>query len=728
MARLPQPGGDSGSWGDILNDYLSQAHNNDGTLKSDTVTAAQIQDGTINETQLSSAVQTKLNAVAGTPDWNTITNKPAVIAAGADAAAAKATLSLTKSDVGLANADNTSDATKNSAAATLTNKTINGGDNTLSNIPQSAVTNLTSNLSAKANDNAVVHLAGTETITGTKTFTALTNTKEVYVTPTGGTGTTASVTINNENGQVYGLTNNAGGTFALYDATHSRAPFVVQSDAPNEGIVIDGGGVKFKDSTFTLQDDADSGKQARFQLSSIATGTTRTFTLPDKSGTVATISDIVASGGIITPEDFGAAGDGTTDDTTALQDTFDAAEGKTVYLDPVKSYRHTAVLRISVDAAVVTGGGTLLATAEETSAVWVSGDHVTLQNITLKMQSTTQRWMEYEKMKLRISGDNFTGNNVIIDGSAASGVFIGGGARNFTLNRFRVTDTRADGIHCTEAVRDGAIIACYCENTGDDSFAVVSYEADGARCANIVNIGSYAKNSNARGFTVVGGENIRYYNGKVDTTVAAGLYIACEPSYVTYGVDDVVFDGFEVKNANTDAPTTNHGAVFLYNGRSASYVLNNITLRNITLADTTTAAGWQVGLLVDVNGADNIRDVVLDNIALTGTGPSTRLNLYQVPAHRCQADARLLDRRVYTTSAFTARKGIDQTILIGPGGSVTLPTAVANVNRYTIKNVDATDKTIATTGGQTVDGGPTRTIAADATLDILSDNANWFVL
>jgi len=53
-----------------------------------------------------------------------------------------ASAALTKSDVGLANVDNTSDATKNSATATLTNKTISGASNTLSAIPQSAVTNL----------------------------------------------------------------------------------------------------------------------------------------------------------------------------------------------------------------------------------------------------------------------------------------------------------------------------------------------------------------------------------------------------------------------------------------------------------------------------------------------------------------------------------------------------------------------------------------------------------
>lgn len=34
MARLPQPGGDTGTWGDILNDFLSVAHNTDGTLKT----------------------------------------------------------------------------------------------------------------------------------------------------------------------------------------------------------------------------------------------------------------------------------------------------------------------------------------------------------------------------------------------------------------------------------------------------------------------------------------------------------------------------------------------------------------------------------------------------------------------------------------------------------------------------------------------------------------------
>jgi hypothetical protein len=50
----------------------------------------------------------------------------------ADASAQRTTL-------GLGNVDNTSDTTKNSATATLTNKTISGSANTITNLPQSSI-------------------------------------------------------------------------------------------------------------------------------------------------------------------------------------------------------------------------------------------------------------------------------------------------------------------------------------------------------------------------------------------------------------------------------------------------------------------------------------------------------------------------------------------------------------------------------------------------------------
>ena len=53
-SRLPNPGSDSGTWGNILNDYLSVEHNADGTLKK----AADIADA---KTKADSAVQSVNN-------------------------------------------------------------------------------------------------------------------------------------------------------------------------------------------------------------------------------------------------------------------------------------------------------------------------------------------------------------------------------------------------------------------------------------------------------------------------------------------------------------------------------------------------------------------------------------------------------------------------------------------------------------------------------------------
>jgi len=44
------------------------------------------------------------------------------------------------------------------------------------------------------------------------------------------------------------------------------------------------------DDNFTLQDNADTTKDAQFQCSGISTGTTRTFTFPDSDGTLSLIA------------------------------------------------------------------------------------------------------------------------------------------------------------------------------------------------------------------------------------------------------------------------------------------------------------------------------------------------------------------------------------------------------------------------------------------------------
>lgn len=79
------------------------------------------------------------------------------------------------------------------------------------------------------------------------------------------------------------------------------------------GAWADVGGTTFLDSLFTLQDNSDITKQARFELSGITTGTTRTFTFPDASTSIVgtdtsqTLTNKTLSGNIATNLVSGAA-------------------------------------------------------------------------------------------------------------------------------------------------------------------------------------------------------------------------------------------------------------------------------------------------------------------------------------------------------------------------------------------------------------------------------------
>jgi hypothetical protein len=86
---------------------------------------------------------------------------------------------------------------------------------------------------------------------------------------------------------------------------------------------------------------------------------------------------------------------------------------------------------------------------------------------------------------------------------------------------------------------------------------------------------------------------------------------------------------------------------------------------------------------------------------------------------------------IRVTAAYSVIE-IDSTVLadaVGGAFSVTLPTAVGVKGRiYTVKrlNAGANNVTVATTGGQTIDGAATAVLAAQYDrVTVQSDGANW---
>lgn len=153
MARLPNPGGDAGSWGGILNDFLAQIHNSDGSLKA----------GAVTKSNLSSSVQASLDnadaAVSGSvPDASSSTKGKLLLAGD---------LSGTADSPAVAEGAITTDKI---ADGTIVNVNVSS----TAAIAQSKIQNLTTDLAAKAT--AADALLKSDNLSGlTSQLTARTN-------------------------------------------------------------------------------------------------------------------------------------------------------------------------------------------------------------------------------------------------------------------------------------------------------------------------------------------------------------------------------------------------------------------------------------------------------------------------------------------------------------------------------------------------------------------------
>jgi hypothetical protein len=156
---------------------------------------------------------------------------------------------VSKSMVGLGNVDNTSDATKNSASATLTNKSISGSSNTLTNIAQSSITSLTTDLALKA-PLASPALTGNPTAT---TQTAGNNTTRVATTAFVTTAVSEVQTLVNT---MKALPNN---DYAIR-VTDGVISFVATSTTETAELLLDSNGwsgVSISPATNTTDDNLD---------------------------------------------------------------------------------------------------------------------------------------------------------------------------------------------------------------------------------------------------------------------------------------------------------------------------------------------------------------------------------------------------------------------------------------------------------------------------------------
>jgi len=162
--------------------------------------------------------------------------------------------------------------------------------------------------------------------------------------------------------------------------------------------------VTLKDTLFTLQDNSDTTKQARFELSGITTATTRTYTLPNASSTLMDLASAQPVSGVKTMTSP-ILTTPTINNPTLSTDTvseFTAANGVTV--DGVKLKDGALATNNSVVTANITDAAVTPAKlVSGTGSSWVGQSYTpTLTGLTLGNGTMSARYMQIGK---RVFGD-----------------------------------------------------------------------------------------------------------------------------------------------------------------------------------------------------------------------------------------------------------------------------------------------------------------------------------
>lgn len=334
-------------------------------------------------------------------------------------------------------------------------------------------------------------------------------------------------------------------------------------------------------------------------------------------------SAALSPAGTVLPEQYGAVGDGRTDDTRALQAALDAlGPGRTLLLPPGRTYRHDGVLVVRRAGSRLAGGGALLAGEEEHSALRLEADDVRVEGVVLRLARTSRRWSGLDQHRLLLGPhDGIVVRDVRVEGSAASGVFVRG-ARGFRLERLTVQDTRADGIHLTAGASYGVVDRPVVRRSGDDGVAIVSYASDAATSHHLTVLSPLVQGQRqGRGISVVGGEDVVVRDVRVEGSSAAAVLVATEGSpYDTRSTRRVAVDRVVVESANRSADV-DHGAVLVTAGARGT-VVEDVRISDVRIAGTRPGASAQVGVLVG-DGA-TARDVLLERFSLRGGGPVFR--------------------------------------------------------------------------------------------------------
>jgi hypothetical protein len=316
-------------------------------------------------------------------------------------------------------------------------------------------------------------------------------------------------------------------------------------------------------------------------------------------------------------KDFGAAGNGTTDDTAAINAFLTAAAGKKGVIPP-GVYKVTGRCPIPANTTIeFMPGAQIIQYVETYPAMEAAGDYVVVVNPSLKHATTTARRTNGLLELFATSHSQVWGG--VLGDSAGLGLFI---ARAFDVQVFgtkKLGVGKADAFHVMNGGGSGHVsknvqfFGCYGEGADDDIFAVQSYSGSGQLiCENIAFFGCNAKSGAARAF-VLSGKGCKIIGGSaVNMGGLHAVAVMYDSTFVTMDPVDCVVEGVSIQ-PGTGADDASHHGIYVYRG----------TRIRIDKCDVNWTKGNSIFIDADVYGAS--RDVRVTDCDIVGD-PSSGSN------------------------------------------------------------------------------------------------------
>jgi hypothetical protein len=391
-----------------------------------------------------------------------------------------------------------------------------------------------------------------------------------------------------------------------------------------------------------------------------------TIVVADRDAVLArhNLSAPVQSPPIVRVDDFGARGDGVTDDTPAIRLALRALEGGgTLVFSPDKTYRKTALITVDRPNIVIWGYGAVLYSVVTDAqldvlgkaevAVHLAAPRTSIYGLTLVSNMRGRTIGHPHLSGIWVSS---TDQQVIDNRLEYDGIFVRE-AQRFVVARNVVYRSPADGIHVTTRSLGGKVVGNVVRETGDDMIAVVSYGLGAPNVGEVlIEDNDVSAQYWGRGISVVGGHDVEIRHNTVSRTpFGAGILVHSETSYKTSNVVNVIVEDNQISDVQTREPAynparkwkkTGHGAIDVYG--QGDQEVSNVTISRNSIEDTDKDA-------IFVRGNSCSIDIVGNHAEGVGRD-AVRIEIN--PQAACRIDCR--DNSVTGAAKFDARCGVTQ--------------------------------------------------------------------